>query len=250
MFPESEEKKHSTEANPSSKPHEAEGEWWTYFLSKDFWLINLYWFIGGCILLFLVLKGVLPIFTNPGKVKPLPNWTGKHLDAALREVEEMGLSAKIDSTYVIGKPPLIVLKQVPEAGKKVKTNSGRTIYLTVNQSVPPLVDDIPCYEDFIHSRDYTLLLKQKGLGVRKMVEVPPNGPDAPGRVLKVVYKGKELHCRRSRVVPNDSVIVFPSKEIHVGDEVDLYVVAETSGTDSIDAAILKDLQEHFGVHGD
>lgn len=227
----------------SGEEEELQVKWWHYFFSKDFWLINAYWLIGGLFLLFVCLKIIIPIFTNPGKVKPLPKWEGKKLNQVVKEIEEWGLTAKIDSTYVLGKPPLVVLKQIPPAGKKVKTNSGRTIYLTVNQVTPPYVDDIPCYEHFIHIDDYKYLLRQKGLEIGRLIEVPISGADAPGRVLKVAFKGKEIHCRRSEVAPSDSILILPPRLLRIGDKVDVYIVAQSFEEKNIDEIILQDLQK-------
>ncbi len=64
---------------------------------------------------------------------------GKSFEDAKELLEKAGFEVEIqDSIYVDTSQPLQVLKQVPEADELVKVN--RTVYLTINRSVPPMVE--------------------------------------------------------------------------------------------------------------
>ena len=69
----------------------------------------------------------------------VPQVTGKSLEAAKELLEKEGFEVEIqDSIYVDTTKPMQVLKQVPEPDEQVKVN--RTVYLTINRSVPPMVE--------------------------------------------------------------------------------------------------------------
>ena len=77
--------------------------------------------------------------THHNESKTVPLVTGKNFDEAKKILENAGFDVEIqDSIYVDTTRPMTVLKQVPESDEVVKVN--RTVYLTINRSVPPMVE--------------------------------------------------------------------------------------------------------------
>lgn len=80
----------------------------------------------------------LPKTTNHAESITVPNVEGMPVERVAAFLEEHDLRYEInDSSYSADYPPLAVLKQVPQAGAKVKEN--RKIYLSVNRINPPTV---------------------------------------------------------------------------------------------------------------
>lgn len=92
------------------------------------------------VLLLVVLFFVgLGWITNHGKYEVVPNITGKNIQAAKLLLEAKGFTVEVaDSTFEMTQPKLSVIKQSPAPESIVK--KGRTIYLTVNRQVPPMID--------------------------------------------------------------------------------------------------------------
>ncbi|WP_276501534.1 PASTA domain-containing protein [Terrimonas pollutisoli] len=91
------------------------------------------------VILFFIFVFSLNWFTHHDQSKTVPSVVGKSFEAARELLEQGGFEVEIqDSIYVDSSKPMHVLKQVPEADENVKVN--RTVYLTINRSVPPMVD--------------------------------------------------------------------------------------------------------------
>lgn len=91
------------------------------------------------VILFFVFIFSLNWFTHHDQSMTVPQVTGKSFEAAKEVLEKAGFEVEIqDSIYVDTTKPLQVLKQVPEPDELVKVN--RTVYLTINRSVPPMVE--------------------------------------------------------------------------------------------------------------
>lgn len=81
----------------------------------------------------------LGIITGHGEYDKVPSIVGKNFFAAKRELESKGFKVIVsDSVFTTEVPALNVTKQIPESEARVK--HGRTIYLSVNRSVPPKID--------------------------------------------------------------------------------------------------------------
>jgi beta-lactam-binding protein with PASTA domain len=77
--------------------------------------------------------------THHNESKTVPAVVGKSYSDAVKLLEKAGFEVEIqDSVYVDGEQAMKVLKQVPESDEVVKVN--RTVYLTINRAVPPLVE--------------------------------------------------------------------------------------------------------------
>ena len=91
------------------------------------------------VILFFVFIFSLNWFTHHDQSMTVPQVTGKSFEAARELLEKEGFEVEIqDSIYVDTTKPMQVLKQVPEPDEQVKVN--RTVYLTINRSVPPMVE--------------------------------------------------------------------------------------------------------------
>jgi eukaryotic-like serine/threonine-protein kinase len=109
-----------------------------YITSKPLW-VNL--LAAGVLLLLLLLLflGLLNPITRHGKIIKIPAVTGQSFAEAKKTLEQEGFDVQIqDSLYYDTLPPLQVIRQIPEADNFVKVH--RTVYLTVNQAIPPYVD--------------------------------------------------------------------------------------------------------------
>jgi hypothetical protein len=108
------------------------------------------------ILLFLILQS-LDWLTKHNESIAVPGVLGKTYAEAQKILEEKGFEVALqDSIYNDTAAALSVLKQFPEADAQVKID--RTIYLTINRAVPPVID-MPNLEQLTF-RSAVLALKQ------------------------------------------------------------------------------------------
>ncbi len=109
-----------------------------FITSKPLW-VNILASIGLVLLLVLLFFASLDWVTGFGKSEKVPTVVGQNAIAAQKILEDKGfLVALQDSVYVDSIAKLAVVKQSPEADAIVK--KGRTIYLTINRSIPPMVE--------------------------------------------------------------------------------------------------------------
>jgi eukaryotic-like serine/threonine-protein kinase len=98
-------------------------------------LAGLVVFMG---LIVLVFYG-LDMFTKHGKFKKVPNVIGKSSKDAMKILEDADFKVVIqDSVYTDTVGGGVCLRQIPTPNEDVKVN--RTVYLTVNNMMPPLVE--------------------------------------------------------------------------------------------------------------
>lgn len=130
-----------------------------FITGKPLWVNILFSIVLIIILLFFFLLS-LNYFTRHGKTLTIPQVTGTTLPEASRILAENGFEIEIqDSVYIDTAQPLSVLRQFPEADAVVKEN--RTVYLTINRAVPPMIE----MPNFINMtfRSAEMALKQYGL---------------------------------------------------------------------------------------
>jgi len=109
-----------------------------FITQRPLW-INIIAAIALAVILFFLFIFSLKWFTHHDKSMTVPQVTGKSFDGAKELLEKEGFEVEIqDSIYVDTAKALQVLKQVPEPDELVKVN--RTVYLTINRSVPPMVE--------------------------------------------------------------------------------------------------------------
>jgi eukaryotic-like serine/threonine-protein kinase len=124
--------------------------------------------------------------THHGVARAVPSVTGKTLDEAKAYLEKQGFEVIIqDSVFVDTLPPSGVIRQVPESDAVVKVN--RTVYLTINRSVAPLVE-MPNLVGY-SLRNAEMVLKNMGLKVGDTMFKPDF---ARNSVLEQRYNGEDI----------------------------------------------------------
>lgn len=132
-----------------------------FITKRSIWINLLVAFLLVVLLLFLLSTCLGPI-TRHGKNKAVPNIVGKSIDEAKRILDKSGFDVEIqDSIYTDTTAKGTVLRQIPEGDAVVK--KSRTVYITVNRYVPPVVE-MPNLVGFSY-RNAELQLKNMGLRV-------------------------------------------------------------------------------------
>jgi eukaryotic-like serine/threonine-protein kinase len=164
------------------------------------------------LLALVIFLSSLGYLTRHGKILKIPSVAGKSMDDAIKILNDQGFDVEIqDSVYVDTIAPLTVIKQFPEADASVKIN--RTVYLTVNRAVAPLVDMPRLVGSF---RNAVLILKQYGL---KLGDTSYKPDFTKNSVLSQLYKGQEIK---------------PGTKIPMGSTIDLVL---SSGLANVDIAV-------------
>ena len=155
-----------------------------FITSRPLWVNILFAFflVGLVLVLFL---GSLGILTKHGRSLKIPSVAGKTMSEATRLLNDQGFDVKIqDSVYIDTVAPLKVIKQFPEADAVVKIN--RTVYLTVNRSVAPMISMPRLVGSF---RNALLILRQFGL---KLGDTTYRLDFAKNSVLDQLYNGQPV----------------------------------------------------------
>lgn len=113
-------------------------KWIEQITRKPLWVNMVFAFLLVVALVFLFF-GSLNWITGFGKTQKVPSVTGQNVQAAIKMLEASGLEVVIqDSVFIDTLAKQAVVRQIPDAESIVKT--GRTIYLTINRSIPPQVE--------------------------------------------------------------------------------------------------------------
>src|SRR6187200_1722872 len=132
------------------------------FITKRSIWINLLAGLLLMVLLLFILSTCLGPLTRHGKNKTVPNVVGKSFEEATKILSNSGFDVEVqDSIYTDTIAKGAVLRQVPDGDATVKIS--RTVYLTINRHVPPMVE-MPNLRDFSF-RNAELQLKNMGLRV-------------------------------------------------------------------------------------
>ncbi len=183
-----------------------------FITKKPLWANILFAIALITVILFLFLLS-LNWITHHGKILKIPLVTGKSLPDAQKQLETQGFDVVIqDSIYVDTIPPLKVVKQFPEADAEVKIN--RTVYLTINRAVAPLIQMPQLVGQSFRSAQ--ILLKQTGL---KLGDTTFVVDFAKNSIKKQLYNGQE--------------ITFGTK-IPMGSKIDLVI---SSGVADVDMSV-------------
>ncbi len=109
-----------------------------FITNRPLWVNILGGVVLALIIFFLFILS-LDWLTHHGQSKTVPQVLGKSYDESLAILKKEGFDVEIlDSIYADTARPMQVLRQVPEADETVKVN--RTVYLTINRAVPPLIE--------------------------------------------------------------------------------------------------------------
>lgn len=159
-------------------------------------------------LLFFLLLGVL---TRHGETLAVPDVYKKNVQEATMILEKEGFDVDVrDSIYIDSIPALAVWEQTPESGATVKV--GRTIYLTVNKVIPPMVA-MPDLEGLTF-RSAEMTLRSRRLNVGDTIYKPDF---ATNTVLQQLLNGKS---------------VKPGKSIPEGSNITLVLSSGTGNTEN------------------
>ena len=124
--------------------------------------------------------------TQHGVARTVPSVTGKKIDEVRDLLEGQGFEVVIqDSVFYDSLQPSVVIKQIPEPDAVVKVN--RTIYVTINRTVPPDVD-MPNLVGYSF-RNAELVLANMGLRLGDTTFRPDF---AKNSVLEQLYNGKSI----------------------------------------------------------
>lgn len=170
-----------------------------YITSKPLW-VNILTGLGVVIVLIIVFLQSLQWITRHDKTLTIPNVTGKSYEQARQVLEGQGFEVQIqDSIYNDTAKPASVLRQFPDADALVKVN--RTVYLTVNRTIPPLID-MPNLEG-LSFRSAEIAIQQYGL---KLEDTVYRTDFAKNSVLEQQYNGGRI--KAGTKIPQGSSILL------------------------------------------
>jgi beta-lactam-binding protein with PASTA domain len=153
-----------------------------FITHRPLWLNLLTGILLAVVILFIFIFS-LNWLTHHDESRTVPSVTGRSYQEAIDILAKAGFDVEIqDSIYVDTVKPLKVLKQVPEADEVVKVN--RTVYLTINRAVPPMVPMPNLVGYSIRSAEMEL----KNMGLR-MGDTTYRADFARNSVLEQRYKG-------------------------------------------------------------
>ncbi len=156
-----------------------------FITKKPLW-VNLLVALALVGILVLLFFNSLDFFTRHNEVVTIPTVMGKSFEEAKKILEDAGFEVEIqDSVYRDTVKAMGVVKQFPEAEAQVKVN--RTVYLTVNRSIPPEV--VMPNLIGMSLRNAGIVLKQFGL---KLGDTSYRPDFAKNSVLSQLYKGAEV----------------------------------------------------------
>jgi len=142
-------------------------------------LLILFAFIAFLYILFFKSLGLI---TRHGHDVEVPSVLGRDLRVAKEQLEKMGFEVTVDSTFDSNKKPFEVVGQLPEVGESVKI--GRTLFLTVNKSMPPTIA-MPNLNG-VSIRSAMMILKSNKLLMGDTTYIPDI---AKGAILQQKWKG-------------------------------------------------------------
>ncbi len=142
----------------------------------------------------------LGYLTKHGDTIKVPNVIHQKIGKADKLLSSGGFEAVVqDSAYVDSLPPFVVVDQKPAGNSIVKT--GRTVYLTLNKSVPPntAMPELVNYS----FRSAEMTLKSQRLKLGDTIYKPDIAEDA---VLEQLYNGKPI--KAGTMIPEGSEITL------------------------------------------
>lgn len=179
-------------------------------ITKRSFGFNILVIFGLIVLLGILFFMSLGFLTRHGEEVTVPDIRGKSIKDATATLEGLGFEVEVrDSIYIDTMPALLVYEQTPERGDVVK--SHRTIYLTVNKVVPPMVP-MPDLEGLTY-RSAEMTLRARRLNIGDTIYKPDF---ATNTVLQQLLNGKPIK---------------PGKEIPEGSNITLVL---SSGTGSME----------------
>lgn len=161
---------------------------------------NLLVICGLVVLLGILFFMSLSFLTRHGEEVTVPDVRGKSIKEATSTLELLGFEVEVrDSIYIDTMPALLVYEQTPERGDVVKTH--RTIFLTVNKIVPPMVP-MPDLEGLTY-RSAEMTLRARRLNIGDTIYKPDF---ATNTVLQQLLNGKPI--KAGKEIPEGSNITL------------------------------------------
>ena len=180
--------------------------------NRFFWL-NLIAMIVFLVATCLGTLSWLDSYTHHGESYVVPNVKDRTVEEAQKLFANQLLKCKIiDSSYVKGARPGIVLDQKPISGARVK--EGRTVYLTITAKNVPLIK-LPDLIDNSSLRQASAKLNSMGF---KLTE-PELVSGEQDWVYGIKYKGKDLATGDK--VPHESILTLCVGNISVRDSLQM-----------------------------
>lgn len=137
-------------------------------MKRPLW-INILLALGLSLLVLFLFFQTLEFWTNHGEYLRVPDVKGKNYKEAADLLDKAGFDVVVqDSVYYDSIAPLVIIKQFPDPDATVKVN--RTIYLTINRSIAPLID-MPNLVG-MSFRNAELEIRAKGLKLGDTTYVP------------------------------------------------------------------------------
>lgn len=169
-------------------------------ITKRSFRFNLLIAVGLLVVLGILFFSLLGVLTRHNEILTVPDVRHKNVREAILLLEKAGFEADVrDSIYIDSVPPLSVWEQQPETGAQVKV--GRTIYLTINKVVPPMVA-MPDLEGLTF-RSAEMTLHSRRLNVGDTIYKPDF---ATNTVLQQMLNGKTV--KPGKMVPEGSNITL------------------------------------------
>lgn len=151
---------------------------------KPLW-VNALIIVGIILVVLFIFFFSLGFITRHNDVIKVPSVLGKNIDEATNYLEKNGFSVEVsDSVYIDSAAKLSVIKQSPDPDALVK--SDRTVYLTINRSVAPLID-MPDLRGFSY-KSAELYLQTMGLKVGDTT----HRPDFTRNILDQTLNGQPI----------------------------------------------------------
>jgi beta-lactam-binding protein with PASTA domain len=156
------------------------------FITHKSFLVNLLVIILVILLLVFIFFGLLGKITKHNETQRVPSVIGKTYNEAKQILEAAGLEAGIqDSVYIDTAQALQVMRQSPDADAVIKAD--RTIYLTINRSLPPQID-MPDLRGFSF-KSAQLYLQSLGLKIGDTTYIPDIAKNA---VKEQLFNGNPI----------------------------------------------------------
>ena len=200
------------------------------FLSSRTFLLNV---AAAVVLVFLVFFGMtrwLNHYTLHGESISVPDLRGQQVSKAAAFLQDKHLQyAVIDSIFNLDQEPGVILEQDPSPNSKVKEN--RTIYLSINASLPPVIK-MPDLVD-VSLRQAEAILQANGLKAGNLIYKPDLAKNA---VLAQLHNGADIR---------------PGSEIAKGSVIDL-VLGDGLGNTMVEVPDLTNLTKSealFAIRG-
>ncbi|MEZ4826247.1 MAG: PASTA domain-containing protein [Bacteroidia bacterium] len=169
-----------------------------YFVSREFLMTVLGLGGLGVLAYIMIFFWFLPAYTRHGDGLLVPDVNTLPVAEAEKILEDAGLRPEIiDSIFQDQLPGNTVLKQYPTPYSRVKPN--RTISLTVNKNLPPMVSMPEIVDMTLYQAKARLEIWK--LGVGRVTRIPDIADNV---VLKVTYKGSTIQPGTS--IPQGSKI--------------------------------------------